>query len=261
MHVRYVARSDAGLDREGNEDAGIAGPYVFAVADGMGGHAAGEVASHAVISELANLDGTRGDPLEVLKERFHAANTRIRQLIDDAPARDGMGTTATAVVIAEDGAPPSRIALGHIGDSRAYLLRGAQLRQLTHDHTLVQALVDDGEITAEQARSHPARSMVVKALQGQHDVDADLSLVEVEPGDRILICSDGLTDVVADDVITRLLTAGSTPGQTAQDLIDASLSRGGPDNITVVLADILEHDAAGSDTGPSTYLVGSAAPE
>src|SRR5215207_9111511 len=153
LMLRYVARSDVGLVRDGNEDSGYAGPRLLAVADGMGGHAAGEVASSATIEELVHVEsvGTDGDPLAALAAAVNAANSRIRQMVEEDPARQGMGTTLTALFW-----NGQTLALAHIGDSRAYLLRDGELRQITHDHTFVQTLVDEGRITAEEASVHPA---------------------------------------------------------------------------------------------------------
>ncbi|MGH8826069.1 MAG: PP2C family protein-serine/threonine phosphatase, partial [Jiangellaceae bacterium] len=196
LTLRYVARSDVGLVREGNEDSGYAGPYLLAVADGMGGHAAGEVASQAAIEELvqAEQDPSGSDPLNALNSAIQAANARIRQLITADPSREGMGTTVTAFLWTG-----TALAMGHIGDSRAYLLRDGELRQVSHDHTFVQSLVDEGRITREEAGVHPARSLILKALQGQGEVDPDLELLEVVAGDRILVCSDGLDNASVPD--------------------------------------------------------------
>lgn len=257
MHVRYIARSDAGRDRDGNEDAGIAGPHVLAVADGMGGHAAGELASHAAIDELASSSSPSADPLDELSALLAAANERIRLLAAESPARQGMGTTVTALIASGNGLE-GQVALGHIGDSRAYMFHEGVLRQLTHDHTFVQTLVDDGQITPEQARSHPARSVVLKALQGQDVVEADLSLVPVQEGDRLLVCSDGLTDVVPDDVIAHALASAPGVDDAADELIRLGLAEGGPDNITVVVADLTDEPPA--EPEPPLYLVGAAGP-
>lgn len=258
MHVRYVARSDAGMGRDGNEDSGIAGPALFAVADGMGGHAAGEVASQAAVIEFARAGQPppTTEPLDLLTALFVAANDRIRQLAADSSDREGMGTTATVILATDTQLSARQVALGHIGDSRAYLLHDGALRQLTKDHTFVQTLVDDEQITPSEARNHPARSVVTKVLQGQQAVDPDLSMVDVDTGDRLLICSDGLTDVATDDVIAEVLRTAGTLDEAADALIQAALAGGGPDNVTVVLAEVTEDDMASSDG--HTYLVGAA---
>lgn len=257
LMLRYVARSDVGLVREGNEDSGYAGPYLLAVADGMGGHAAGEVASQAAIDELvlAERDPSGTDPLEALTGAIQAANARIRQLIVDDSSREGMGTTVTALLWTGDA-----LGLVHIGDSRAYLLRDGQLRQLTHDHTFVQSLVDEGRITLEEAGVHPARSLILKALQGQAEVEPDLILLEVEPGDRLLVCSDGLTGVVSDETLQKTLVEAGQLDDAADELVRLALAGGAPDNVTLVLADIIETDTPRHpDDTAEAYLVGAAA--
>ena len=257
LTLRYVARSDVGLVREGNEDSGYAGPYLLAVADGMGGHAAGEVASQAAIDELvlAERDPRGTDPLEALTGAIYAANARIRQLIVDDSSREGMGTTVTALLWTGDA-----LGLGHIGDSRAYLLRDGELSQLTHDHTFVQSLVDEGRITLEEAGVHPARSLILKALQGQAEVEPDLILLEVQPGDRLLVCSDGLTGVVSDETLRETLEETTQLDAAADELVRLALAGGAPDNVTLVAADIVETDTPPHpDDTAEAYLVGAAA--
>ncbi|WP_157987512.1 Stp1/IreP family PP2C-type Ser/Thr phosphatase [Jiangella endophytica] len=255
LTLRYAARSDVGLVREGNEDSGYAGPYLLAVADGMGGHAAGEVASRAAIDELVNADQLPdGDPIDVLSAAVSAANGRIDDMARADPSRAGMGTTSTALLW--NGA---QLALGHIGDSRAYLLRNGSLTQITRDHTFVQSLVDDGRITPEDAREHPARSVVTKVLQGQSPIRPDYSIIDVQAGDRLLICSDGLSDVVTDQEIETTLGRAHTIDDAADQLIAMALDSGAPDNITVVIGELVEADAAGDGAPATSYIVGSAA--
>ncbi|TDC54170.1 serine/threonine-protein phosphatase [Jiangella ureilytica] len=256
LTLRYVARSDVGLVREGNEDSGYAGPYLLAVADGMGGHAAGEVASRAAIDMLVKADQPPdGDPIEVLSAAVSAANSRIDQLARADPTRAGMGTTSTSLLW--NGV---QLALGHIGDSRAYLLRDGGLTQITRDHTFVQSLVDDGRITPEDAREHPARSVVTKVLQGQSPIHPDYSIIDVQPGDRVLICSDGLSDVVTDREIEETLARARTVEDAADRLIAMTLDAGAPDNVTVVIGEIAEVDAADTVVDArETITVGSAA--
>jgi protein phosphatase len=262
MHLRYLARSDVGLGRDGNEDSGLAGPGVLAVADGMGGHAAGEVASQAAVSQFAraaSLDRGDTEPaLQSLAALFALANDHIRQLVTDAPEREGMGTTATVLMRPAGPQGGDQLALGHIGDSRAYRLRGGALTQLTHDHTFVQTLVDDEQISPAEARVHPARSVVTKVLQGQDDPGPDLSVVDVQLDDRLLICSDGLTDVATDDAIEEVLSSYRSLDEAADRLIQLALAGGGPDNITIVLADVVDGEPPDD---PPTYFVGAAAPE
>lgn len=258
LTLRYVARSDAGLVRDVNEDSGYAGPYLLAVADGMGGHAAGEVASQAAIEELVQAEGDPSgtDPLETLGHALESANERIRQLVHDDPSREGMGTTVTAFLWTG-----KALAKGHIGDSRAYLLRDGEFAQITHDHTFVQTLVDEGRISREEAGVHPARSFILKALQGQPDLDPDFDLIDVRVGDRLLVCSDGLDNArVSDDAIAAALTSIGDIEQAANELIRLAKAGGAPDNVTVVLADVLNADKEREpDDTVEAYLVGAAA--
>lgn len=254
--LRSVARSDVGLVRKGNEDSGYAGPRLLAVADGMGGHAAGEVASSATIEELLHIEnGVSGrDALETLGTAVVAANDRIRELVTEDPQREGMGTTLTALLWTGHD-----VRLAHIGDSRAYLLRHGELRQLTHDHTFVQTLVDDGRITADEAGVHPARSLILKALDGKPDPDPDLEVLEVVRGDRLLLCSDGLSGVVSDETLRDTLLEQRDLSQAADALVELALRGGAPDNVTVVVADVIETDTPpGPDDTAEAYLVGAA---
>ena len=259
LMLRYVARSDVGLVREGNEDSGYAGPRLLAVADGMGGHAAGEVASSATIEELVHIEnaGSDGDPLEALRTAVKAANDRIKSIVRDDPARHGMGTTLTALLWTGDA-----VALAHIGDSRAYLLRDGELRQVTHDHTFVQSLVDEGRITPDEATIHPARSMILRALQGDSDPEPDLDRIEVRAGDRFLICSDGLSGVVRDQTMRDALVRHVDLGEAADALVQLAMRGGGPDNVTCVVADVIETESlpAADDTAEA-FLVGAASAE
>jgi protein phosphatase len=257
LTLRYVARSDTGLVRDVNEDSGYAGPYLLAVADGMGGHAAGEVASHAAIDELIQIENppTDTDPLAVLAQALKSANDRIRQLVEDDPSREGMGTTVTAFLWTG-----TAFAKCHIGDSRAYLLRDGGLTQITHDHTFVQTLVDEGRITPEEAGVHPARSFILKALQGQPDLDPDFEMIDVQTGDRLLVCSDGLDNArVPDSAIATTLSTIDDVGEAADELIRLAKTGGAPDNVTVVVADVLKTDKPREpDDTVEAYLVGAA---
>jgi PPM family protein phosphatase len=259
LMLRYVARSDVGLVREGNEDSGYAGPRLLAVADGMGGHAAGEVASSATIEELVQIEnaGSDGDPLEALRAAVKAANDRIRAIVRDDPARHGMGTTLTALLWTGDA-----VAVAHIGDSRAYLLRDGELRQVTHDHTFVQQLVDEGRITPDEATIHPARSMILRALQGDSDPEPDLDRIEVRAGDRFLICSDGLSGVVRDETMRDALVRHTGLREAADALVQLAMRGGAPDNVTCVVADVIETESmpAADDTAEA-FLVGAASAE
>ncbi|MEY9966055.1 serine/threonine protein phosphatase PrpC [Streptacidiphilus sp. MAP12-16] len=235
--LRFAAGSHKGMIREGNEDSGYAGPRLLAVADGMGGQAAGEVASSEVLSTMVELDedvpGT--DPLTALSQAADRANERLRLLVESDPALEGMGTTLTALLWTGQ-----RAGLIHIGDSRAYLLRDGSLSQITQDHTWVQRLVDEGRITEEEASTHPQRSLIMRALMGTGEVESDLSIREVRAGDRYLICSDGLSGVVSHQTLEETLGSYYAPEQTVAELIQLALRGGGPDNITCVVADVLD---------------------
>ena len=233
--LRYAARSDRGLIRGTNQDSVYAGPRLLAVADGMGGHAAGDVASKVVIAALEHLDDDTpsGDMLQSLRAAVFEGSEHLREVIREAPQLEGMGTTLTAILFAG-----GRLALCHVGDSRAYLLRDGEFAQITHDDTFVQTLIDDGRITPEEANSHPQRSLLLRALNGQ-DVDPDLSMREARAGDRYLLCSDGLSGVVSEETLAEALK-DPDPQSTADRLIELALRGGGPDNITVIVADVVE---------------------
>ena len=244
LSVRYATRSDVGLIRQGNEDALYAGPRLLAVADGMGGHAAGEVASSVVISTIATLDEDTPsrDLVDVLRAAVADANDQLRQMVSADSELEGMGTTLTAMLWSG-----RRLALAHVGDSRAYLLRDGTLRLLTKDHTLVQSLVDEGRLAAEDVSSHPQRSMLTRALDGRDGVEPDVSVREAQPGDRYLLCTDGLSGVVSEE--TMATTLREPDPQVAVDaLVDLALRGGGPDNITCIVADVL--DASGPVAAP-----------
>src|SRR4051794_28291790 len=240
--LRFVARSDVGLVREGNEDSGYAGPSLLAVADGMGGHAAGEVASSVVLATLATLedDVPSTELLDALATAVNQANDAINEMAEKHPQLDGMGTTLTAMLWSG-----RRVGLVHVGDSRAYLLRDGVLIQITHDHTFVQQLQDEGRITAAEAAVHPQRSLLLRALDGRSNPEPDLSVREVHPGDRYLLCSDGLSGVVPDSEIQNAMT-GTTLEECAETLIQLALRGGGPDNITCIVADVIE-DSSGTE--------------
>ena len=253
LALRYAARSHTGLLREGNEDSVYAGPRVLAVADGMGGHAAGEVASAVAIAALAPLDEDvpGSDLLDVLRERAVAANDHLRDMVTGDRGLDGMGTTLTAFLFAG-----SRLGMLHIGDSRAYLLRGGVLTQITHDHTLVQALVDEGRISEEEAGSHPQRSLITRALDGREGIEPDLSVREVRSGDRYLLCTDGLTGPVGRVETLQEALEIPDPQSSCDRLVQLALRGGGPDNVTVIVADVV--DANGLRPTPAV-IAGAAA--
>jgi len=224
MRLSSSAGSDVGRMRSGNEDSYFCGQTVFAVADGLGGHQGGEVASAAAVEPLARLDG-RGflDPSEAAEALAAAIREANQAILDRAagdPALYGMGTTVTAAAVAGDG----QLQLAHVGDSRAYRLREGALDQLTTDHTVVGELVRRGRLTPEQAAIHPERSILTRAVG-----------LDPRSGDQLLLCSDGLTEAVGDDRIAQLLSAAPDGQAACRSLIDAANDAGGPDNITVVL--------------------------
>ncbi len=246
--LRYAARSDVGLVRSNNEDSVYAGARLLALADGMGGHAAGEVASQLVIAALAHLDDDEpgGDLLASLDSAVHSGNSAIAAQVEMEPDLDGMGTTLTAILFAGN-----RIGMVHIGDSRGYLLRDGELTQITKDDTFVQTLVDEGRITKEEAHSHPQRSLIMRALTG-HEVEPTLTMREVRLGDRYLLCSDGLSDPVSDETILDALKIPDVT-ESADRLIELALRGGGPDNVTVVVADVVD-----VDYGPTQPIIAGA---
>jgi protein phosphatase len=236
MRLSSFAGTDVGRARSGNEDSYFCGRTVFAVADGLGGHQGGEVASAAAVEPLAALDGREfADPAEAaetLAAAIQEANTAILDRAAGDPALWGMGTTVTAAALAGE----RHLQLAHVGDSRAYLLRDGSLEQLTTDHTVVGELVRRGRLTPAQAAIHPERSILTRAVGLDPRIPVDTpDPLELHDGDQVLLCSDGLTEAVDDDQIADLLS--STPDGTAacQALIDAANAAGGPDNITVVL--------------------------
>ena len=238
--LRYAVRSDKGLVRGNNEDSVYAGPRLLAIADGMGGHAAGEVASTTVINALERLDEDHPveDLLGDLRAAFEQANRDVANAVDADPSLDGMGTTLTALRFAG-----SRVGLVHVGDSRAYLARGGTFAQITHDDTYVQSLVDSGKLTEEEAQHHPRKSVILRAITGT-EVEPDVSIRQARVGDRYLLCSDGLSDVVSAETLAETLMEGD-PQECADRLVDLALRGGGPDNVTCIVADVVDGDAVG----------------
>ncbi len=257
LALHYALRSDVGLLREGNEDSAYAGPRLLAIADGMGGHAAGEVASAVAISAIAPLDRQNltnsEDMLDALAAAVASARSTLHDMSESDPAVEGMGTTLTALLWAG-----AQVAVCHIGDSRAYLLRAGDLYQITRDHTLIQSLVDEGRLSPAAAANHPQRSLIMRALQGSTDADPDLAMHEAFVDDRYLLCSDGLTDVVADEAVYEILTTSADADEAVQQLIALALRNGGPDNVTCIVADVV--DPATSLVQPSrdTIMAGAA---
>jgi len=256
LELRYAVRSDVGLLREGNEDSAYAGPRLLAVADGMGGHAAGEVASALTIASMAELDAEQadGDLLKVLAMAVAMANARLQEKIIANPAVEGMGTTLTALLWSDGHA-----AVCHIGDSRGYLLRDGELYQITHDHTLVQSLVDEGRISADDVSTHPQRSLLLRALDGRSVAEPDLSVHESLPGDRYLLCSDGLSGVVSDETLRDTLSSFEDPETATRQLIDLAIHGGGPDNITCIVADVVDTATTRLPLTTMPVLAGAAA--
>ena len=230
--LAWGSRTDVGRVREHNEDSYLVNFPLFAVADGMGGHAAGEVASTIAVSSLAEASLTKPDP-DALGAAIEAANIAVLDGVDQGIGRPGMGTTCTAVII--DG---TRMAVGHVGDSRAYLLHEGKLLRVTHDHSFVEELVEAGEITPEEARVHPSRSIITRALGSERSMKADSFLVDVTMGDRVLLCSDGLSSMISDDVIEEAMVTSPAPQACADRLVDLALGAGGLDNVTVIVIDV-----------------------
>lgn len=253
--LTYAAASHVGLIRGNNEDSAYAGPHLLALADGMGGHAAGEIASQLMISNIAHVDdvGPGDDMCGQLADAMAEGNTAIANQIDINPATEGMGCTLDAFFFNDD-----TLAICHVGDSRGYLYRDGQLEQITKDDTYVQSLVDEGQLAPEDVSNHPQRSLILKALTGR-PVEPTLMLRDVRPGDRYLLCSDGLSDPVSHDTIADIVSRG-TLEQAAERLIDLALRSGGPDNVTVVLGEIV--NTSDDDYTPATpLLVGALDPE
>ena len=255
LALRYAVRSDVGLLREGNEDSAYAGPHLLAIADGMGGHAAGEVASAATITALAPLDAEHpaSDLVNALADAVASANMRLQELIISDPSVEGMGTTLTALLWSD-----GQAALCHIGDSRAYVLRNGQFYQITHDHTLVQSLVDEGKITEDDVATHPHRSLLLRALDGRTVADPDLSTHETMAGDRYLLCSDGLSGVVTEQTLHQTLGSVWDPEKAALQLIELAIRGGGPDNITCIVADVVDTQTAALPPTRVPVLAGAA---
>jgi protein phosphatase len=255
LALRYAARSDVGQVRQGNEDSGYAAPRLLIVADGMGGHAGGELASAtavATLAQIADADLGQGEALTRLAEAVESAGSTIGLVVADSPELAGMGTTVTGLYWLADG-DSARIAIVHVGDSRAYLLRDGDISQITHDHTYVQTLVDAGRITEEEASTHPRRNLLMRALDGVQVAEPDLSVREARLGDRYLLASDGLHGVVSGDEIARIL-GSREPTVCVTELVDLALSRGAPDNVTVVVAHVIE----GRDATALPVVVGAA---
>jgi len=234
LQVRASSLTDVGRVRERNEDACFAGQHVFAVADGLGGHQAGEVASDLALASVRALDQTDArSAAKGIADAVRKGNRAVHDRAGSDESLQGMGTTMTAVVISGDTA-----FIAHVGDSRCYLIRGGAITQLSRDHTLVARMVSEGRLTPEQAEAHPQRSVLTRALGADRDVDVDESRITVMDGDRLLLCSDGLTGMLSDDELRDFATGGSDLDEICRRLVDAANERGGLDNITVVLVDV-----------------------
>ena len=258
--LRYAALSDVGLVRSNNQDSAYAGPHLLLGADGMGGHAGGDLASSLAVASLAPLDGEAFGSSEILERLGEAIETARLELVRRAredSELSGMGTTVTALLRSGN-----KLAMAHMGDSRGYLLRAGSLSQVTKDHTFVQHLVDTGKITAEEAEHHPQRSVVMRVL-GDFDLDLspDLSVREAHPGDRWLLCSDGLSGMVSLETIERTMVENTDVTACAERLVQLALRAGGSDNITCIVADVVDLDDLPDGAGPdsSVQVVGSVA--
>ncbi|MCW2782015.1 MAG: serine/threonine-protein phosphatase, partial [Marmoricola sp.] len=238
LQLSYAALSDVGRVRRDNQDSGYAGPHFLAIADGVGGAARGDIASSAAIEQLRRLDVQPGDDmLATVSEAIHRAHDRIAEIVEESPELEGTSTTVTAAVF--DG---TQLGIGHVGDSRAYLFRNGEISQITKDHTFVQSLIDEGRITEDEARVHPHRNLILRAVDGVHEPEPDVFTLEVAVGDRLLLCSDGCSGVLSDEDLAQLLGEGS-PDSAAVALIGASLDAGSTDNVSVVIADLVGDDA------------------
>ena len=248
-----AARSAIGLVRQGNEDSGFVSPQLIAVADGMGGHAAGEVASRIAIEVLRSLvptlvstDIDEDSVEDLLMHSMNSIDSEISAVTDEEIEKRGMGTTLTALLIRD-----KYISLLHVGDSRCYRLRGNTLEQLSNDHTVIQELLDQGAISVVEAADHPQRSMLTQALRGDGDVTPVLQMYEIKKGDRYLLCSDGLSGVLTEKEI-KIGLKKSDKEEAVKFLVDATYVNGAPDNVTVLIADISDE----AKTSPS--LIGAA---
>ena len=256
FRLRYTAVSDVGRHRKENQDSGYASDHLLVVADGVGGAAYGDVASATAVSLLRRLEGgapgTAGDEaLPALAGAVHRVHDRLAEMVEQDQELDGTSTTVTAALF--DG---ERLAFAHVGDSRAYLLRDGELRQLTKDHTFVQTLVDDGRITEAESRVHPHRNIILKAVDGVHEPEPDLFELPARAGDRVLLCSDGCSGVLDEAQLARQLAGGSIDA-AAVGLVHASLDAGTTDNVTVVVAEVVP---AGAEDDPETSAAVSVGP-
>lgn len=242
MNLSWGAASHVGMLRQQNEDSFIAEPNVFVVADGMGGHNAGEVASALAVQTLRDAAGAGFGNAEAVVTAINSANTVIHRASGGPSEQRGMGTTLTAVVpLAATDTEPPRVVVANVGDSRVYLWRGDELKQVSADHSYVQELLTEGYITVEEARVHPRRNIVTRALGIEGDVMADSWVLPMLMGDRYLLCSDGLVDEVDDDAIGEVLRTVPSAQTAAERLVSLANENGGRDNVTVIVVDVVEH--------------------
>lgn len=251
ISFRHAASSHVGMVRAGNEDSGYADAHLLVIADGMGGHAAGELASAAVVAavcaDVSDRPTTLSELEKWVRNKLAGAHDRIGDLVAEEPERRGMGTTFTLLAALDDA-----LLVAHIGDSRAYRLRDGQLTQLTKDHTYVQALVDSGRIDAAQAMHHPRRNLLLRTIDGIHDLELDVFERDVRIGDRYLVCTDGLNTVLPDPSIAEILGQGD-PTYAVATLVDVALAGGAPDNVSVIVADV-----TAADEQQDAVLIGAA---
>lgn len=241
QYLSWGSRSDVGLVRGHNEDSFLLRAPLFAVCDGMGGHAAGEVASSLAVDTIGrNAPGTADDTL--LGAAIEAANLSVINGAENGIGKPGMGCTASAVLI-----EGNKMAVGHVGDSRVYLLRRGTLVRVTHDHSYVEELVDSGQITADEARVHPSRSIITRALGSDPEMYADHFSLEVANGDRIIVCSDGLSSMISDADIESVAVSAASAQQAADNLVASALTAGGSDNVTVIVVDVLNDGVAAAN--------------
>ena len=240
QYFQSVALSDVGLHRTENEDSGWAGSKVLAVADGLGGHAGGEIASSLAIKKISQLEKislNQRNAETTIIDTFIEINDALALTMKNQNELRGMGTTLTTVIIGKE-----KTLLAHLGDSRAYLIRDGKMMQLTKDHTVVQELLDQGRISPDEVEGHPQRSFITKALMGtsQHE-RPDFLEVEVSEGDLLLLCSDGLAGVVDEKKIVKAIVAHGVTGETLSELKELAYKKGAPDNLTIILATLTSH--------------------
>jgi len=253
VRLDFAASTDVGRVRKDNQDSGYAGPYLLAICDGVGGAARGDLASSTAIAQLRKLDTTPPDEdlLGLVAGALHRAHDAIADLVEEEPALNGTSTTASIGLF--DG---QRLGVGHVGDSRGYLMRGGELRQITHDHTFVQTLIDEGRISEEESHTHPHRNLILQAVDGFSNLEPDLEIIELEIGDRLLFCSDGASGFLSVQQLADILAGGSVDF-AAVELVRRSLDAGSTDNVTCIVAEVVEGEPEDADADP--LVVGAAA--